>query len=399
MTTVRKMIFPVERALEDTAFAGGIDPLQVFTLLLPVWEVEVRATTIEGKDYELIDRFLERTLEETTLCRADELAGFLCLDPPLVDRALRFLDRIGHVVCRDGRFELTSLGRESLRAEKRYELRHDDSRKMYFDAFGSRPLPRAYYDPGVVPFLSHEDLASLERDSVPKPVAMASFGSFDLTALSRLAGRADRDEYNLPFRVEDPRAGDVRQVWLPTYLVRGIDEQNRLRYQAYSPASRQPEPAVSTVCTTTTEIREAVEAEAAQSRDRHRGRIDRWLESKGLGAPRPEQAANGTWRVALPPHAFGDGGALSRAKVCSFAVLSSGLLKLWCADEATRRTALLHRLDEFLASKDRSAELPDWLAGAGRQFELPSGVAQVRAWAEASGRDHLVARLDEVSGD
>ncbi|MEK8173612.1 AAA domain-containing protein [Streptomyces sp. M19] len=82
---------------EDAAFGQGIAPTRLYALLLPVWEVEVRADITEGEDFFLIDRFLERGLRHGGLRTVDELATFFALDRALVAQAVRFLTAIGHL--------------------------------------------------------------------------------------------------------------------------------------------------------------------------------------------------------------------------------------------------------------------------------------------------------------
>jgi hypothetical protein len=216
--------YPEERALEDAAFGQGLTPMRVFAVLLPVWQVEVRATTTDGRPYELIDRYLERGIAEAGLGTTAELAAFFALENALVDRALRVLHRIGHLRMVDGRLALTELGVRSQRDGVCYVSRREDRRKLYFDGFRSAPLSRPYYDAGVVTFLAvHEIPAATAKERHRTFRMLHTTHGFRREALAELAGRADRDHYNLPVRIERPESLGEECVYLPTFVVRATD--------------------------------------------------------------------------------------------------------------------------------------------------------------------------------
>lgn len=148
MTTApRLMSFPEERVLEDAAFCQGIVPTRLYALLLPVWQVEIRADVTEGEDFFLIDRFLERGLRHGALHTVDELATFFALDHALVAQAVRFLTAIGHLREESGgRLSLTPLGQRSVDDDIRYVVTRQDRRKLYFEALSCTPLTQAHYE-------------------------------------------------------------------------------------------------------------------------------------------------------------------------------------------------------------------------------------------------------------
>jgi len=184
----RLIPYPEERALEDAAYARGTAPTRIFAILLPVWCVEIMATITEGEPYELIDRYLERGIAEANLGTVAELAEFFALDEVLVDRALQFLTAIGHVKTSKGRLVLTELGLRSVRDQVRYVVTREDRRKLYFDAFGSRPLPRPYYDHRRVTLLSGAVLeAAVAERGGPRFVPLSSVHGFRREALAQLA--------------------------------------------------------------------------------------------------------------------------------------------------------------------------------------------------------------------
>lgn len=182
--------YPQERALEDAMFGRGLVPTRIFPLLLPVWEVEVKATVTDGRPYQLIDRYLERGIAEGGLGTRAELAGFFALDVSLVDRAVRVLGAIGHLTEHDGRLALTELGRRSQRDQVCYLIEREDRRKLYFDGFLSRPLTRPYYQASVVTLMSQpEARAATVANAYPRFGMLWTATGFRREALTELANQ------------------------------------------------------------------------------------------------------------------------------------------------------------------------------------------------------------------
>jgi hypothetical protein len=257
----RLMPYPEERALEHTVHALEAVPTRIHSVLLPVWCVEVEADVTEGEPYELIDRFLERGIAEAGLGTVGELAAFFALDPPLVGQAVRFLTAIGHVTEGDGRLSLTELGYRSVRDEVRYVVTRKDRRKLYFDGFDSRPLTRPYYDARKVGFLSGETLQeALERRDGPRLNMLNPSRDFRREALVELADSPERDRFNLPGRIDAPRAvGSADLVFLPAYLVRAVERGGRVRHFAYTPAADEYDPEITAACEAADGVASALE--------------------------------------------------------------------------------------------------------------------------------------------
>ncbi|MBK1785501.1 hypothetical protein [Prauserella cavernicola] len=391
------MPYPEERALEDVAFGRGLVPTRLFALLLPVWQVEVRATVTDGREYALIDRYVERGIAEAGLSSVPELARFFGLDEPVVDRALRFLAGVGHLTVQDGRFALTELGVRSLRENILYEVTREDRRKMYFEAFSSTPLSRQYYDAGVVSYLSLEEIAALP--SYPRFLMLTNTQGFRRETLAELAGRKDRDRYNLPFQIDQPESLREDRVHLPIYLVSATDRRGHVRYLAYSQAAETADVDLSDLCERNREIHGVLQSESqAVLPEDHEKRIVEWLRSKELGDVRPTRTDQGGWRVSLPASVFGSR-AMSLSRLGSFASLRTGVVTVWCADERTRERALLERMDRFVVPRAREgrANLGAWTERVARQLSLPFGTPEeVRDLAQRAGDDTLAVRLDEL---
>lgn len=344
------MTYPCERALEDAVYERGFAPTRLFRILLPIWSVEIRADITEGEPYALIDRFLERGIAEAGLTGRDDLSRFFGLDPVVVDRALRFLSAVGHVGGQDGALALTDLGLRSLRDGRRYEVTRQDRRTLYFDAFGSRPLIRAYYNGADVTFLPGPSSA----DDRFVPMQSFQLGGFREEALTDLTRDPHRDRYNLPERVDAPTLVDRPWlVYLPMYVVRALSSGGRPCYLAYTQVTDTAEPYMTGLCAETPELTATFEAEVAD--DHHDGeRARAWLTGNGLDTDTLRRHG-GAWRSTLPAAAFG-GDPLRLSKIGSYVVFRDGtLLQVRCADRDIRERALLERVGGYLAKHTRPA--------------------------------------------
>jgi hypothetical protein len=398
----RLMPYPEERALEHTVHALEAVPTRIHSVLLPVWCVEVEADVTEGEPYELIDRFLERGIAEAGLGTVGELAAFFALDPPLVGQAVRFLTAIGHVTEGDGRLSLTELGYRSVRDEVRYVVTRKDRRKLYFDGFDSRPLTRPYYDARKVGFLSGETLQeALERRDGPRLNMLNPSRDFRREALVELADSPERDRFNLPGRIDAPRAvGSADLVFLPAYLVRAVERGGRVRHFAYTPAADEYDPEITAACEAAADVVSALEAEeVAAARGDFAAQAGRWLSKRGLAEHRPARTGDGAWRVSLPGSSFGGDGPVPFAKLGSYVVLGTGFFQVWCREKLMRMRALVERINSYAGSRARvdADVIREKIDAVSRQLELGTvDLDTVRRAAADAGRRELAAQLSRL---
>lgn len=392
----RLISYPEQRALEDAAYAHGLVPTRIFTILLPVWRVEIQATVTESKDYQVIDRFVERAIVEGGLDTVPAIAEFLALDETIVDRALRFLTAINHVSVTDGRFALTPLGVRSVRDQKSHRRTQHDRRKLYFDAFGSRPLPRPYYDSRAVTFIERHDAHPALAAVDGRGFMLGNLAAFRREALAELARIPDRDAFNLPDRVENPESLGEECVYLPLYVVRAVRSGYPPRYLAYGQAADESDPHLTSICEHTREIVSVCEHELASDELAERERITKWLARRNLGRSRPTRTAEGTWRVTLPASAFGGNAALGLSQLGSYVVLGNLFFHAWCADESARRRALVERVNAYLGARSNVVEdtLMKRVEQMSRQLELGTvDLRTLRRWAAEAGRSQLAWQL------
>jgi hypothetical protein len=393
----RLIPYPEQRVLEDVTQVQGFVPTRIFAIMLPVWQVEVRATTTTGRPYELIDRYLERAIAEAQVSTVVELSRFLSLDQPLVDRAIRVLVAIGHVTFRGDTIELTDLGRQSLRDGVCYLMTVQDRRKMYFDAYRSLPLSRKYYDPGVVTLLPPEDVHSAAGNGGPSFYMLHSTYGFRKEALAELAGNPKRDHYNLPARIQYPESLGEELVYLPMYVVRAMDAGGRLTYLAYTQAADTADLDLTELLRDSPEITAPLEAEfRAVDPDHQQNRIKRWLGRHNMTRCQAVQTAHGTWRVVLPETAFVPAGTVGLSTVGSYVVLDQDLLHVSCDTRSVRERALLERVDAYSTARrtNKSQNVRAHVARVAAQLGLSSvGLPELQRMAAAAGMSGLASEL------
>jgi hypothetical protein len=398
--TGRRLIpYPEERALEDAAFGHGVAPVRIHSLLLPLFQVEITATTTEGHPYELIDRYLERGIAEGDLRTVPELADFFALDHVLVDRAVRFLTAVGHLTAADGRLTLTPIGERSVQDGVRYVVTREDRRTLYFDAFGSRPLTRPYYDSRTVTMLRDEALSSAASDG-SRFTMLTSTRGFRRAALTELANRPDRDRFNLPERVDNPTSlGGEEHVYLPLFVVRVMAPAGA-GHLVYGPAGDRSDPDLTDLIEQTPEIVQALEADERRLRGRPvEAAVNRWLAARGRPPMRPTPLPDGGWRVVLRAEDFGPD-AVPVQRAGSFQVFGGEVVHVWCDDERIRRRAMLERTSLYLSARRRPDRdgVENFLDRITRQLQLSiDGLPELARAARDAGRPELARQLDGLA--
>ncbi|WP_033948070.1 hypothetical protein ACFE3N_27640 [Streptomyces albidoflavus] len=396
MTTAQRLMsFPEERVLEDAAFGHGIVPVRLYALLLPVWQVEIRADVTEGEDFFLIDRFLGRGLRHGCLHTVDELATFFALDRALVAQAVRFLTAIGHVRESGGRLTLTSLGQRSVDDDIRYVVTRQDRRKLYFEALSCTPLTRAHYDEDVVTLLSGDRLSQVTRsDHYPRFTPLLVTSGFDRLALNRLKNREDRVRFNLPVALDALESLDEQLVFLPVYLVRG---RKGLLVYGQAGAGLAYDPELSELCASAPELTHTLDNEEREDEadDRVQRAARNWLRRQEFTSVAPEQDEDGAWSISLPAAAFGDNG-LPVTRIGTYRMVGNRFFRVWCRAETPRKRALLDRLDQRLGSRRQVTrqEAEEVIARLARQLglEIPD-LSKLRGGAKRTGLTGLEAQL------
>lgn len=225
--------------------------------------------------------------------------------------------------------------------------------------------------------------------------------SFDPHALTRLATCVERDRFNLPERIDDPRAVSVpRTVFLPLYVVRGVRSDGRACCLSSSQASDTADDDLAPFVEASP-LPGLLDGELEDGRtgpDETRARA--WLGGRGLTSVRPHQTGHGTLQVSLPPEAFDGDGRVPLAKVGSYVLLGSGFLRIWCASEDVRHRALLERIGASLAYRAQpvAADVQAQVGRFARQLDLGTiDLATLSQMATDADHRSLAAQLARLA--
>lgn len=363
-----EIIHGPERAIEHATSIPGLRPVRLFSVLWPLWQVEVAVELLEEQAYDLVDRFLVRAVLEAGWSRPDELARFYGLPEPMVDRCLDFLARIGHVRLAGDAVLVTELGARAARADVRL-VRREVRRVILIERFTRRPLPYSHDLVQVLP------AADEERTQQFQPLYSAS---------------AFRPQLDLTAPAGEQRVLADRDGYLPVHLVETADGE----ILAYSQAVDGRDAFLEAVCAEVPVVRNLLAAETSPDQAET---WTRWA-AEGQGATASlSTLPSGVWRATLAADRYGEGAAFPLALLGSFTFRGRQFLQLWCADETLRRRALLGRAVAMAAPRPDGTleELLGRVAAVARLLEVEApGLDEIRRHAEAEGRLDRVAALD-----
>ncbi|TCO52964.1 hypothetical protein [Actinocrispum wychmicini] len=368
-TRSRHPIYPVRRALEHCLSLRDVRPSRIFATLFPLWQAEISAKVHDGQPYDVLDKFIERAITEGGVDTLDGLAGFFGLDRPLVERVLRFLTNIGHVTTDGPAYALTPLGRQSLLEGTRYVWK-ESRQNLLFDGFTTAPLPREHHS-GRISVLHEPELpVEATADRTRFQALIGDLANFRADAVQQLAGRTNRDKFNLRHELHDVTLVSVGPVYLPVYLIEVSMANGRTGCLAFSQVAGERDKFIESLVDDNPAILRTVAAEDAPD---PAAVLGRWLERQGCRADALRRQPSGIWRATLPASEFGDDGERFRLhKLGSFEVSQRCFVQLWCDDETTRRRAARQRATQWLNTHDPTTQddLVAHLRSLSRQLEV-----------------------------
>jgi hypothetical protein len=389
---VKRLIYPATRAVEHAAGLPGVHPIRLFPLLWPLWQVETSADVHERQDFEVIDHFVMRAVGECDIRDRAGLVAFLNLPAGLVDRCLAFLATIRQVALNGPAVELTPLGRQSLSAGVR--LVPTTSRlTILIERQSGRPLPSAYYG-GDVTVLDTPEIETGQLADRSRFLRVFTTAPYRPDAVRAIEQHPDRADFNLPGPLHNLRVEGVRDGFLPSYLVETADH----RILAYTAVAEARDEFLEQLCTETL-IEHLIEAKRIRP---PREVWSEWLTSSTVYAGgRLVETAEG-WRVVMDASAFGDPPRLPLARIGSYQFRDNLVIRVWCADRKTRRSALIERSLGIATLPDVTSarELETRISRLADSLDVAAvSVAEVRAHALNNGDDRRLHRLNHLIGD
>jgi len=174
---------------------------------------------------EEIQWFIERAIQQADLTTPEELEFFFGLDNKAIRAMLSFLEKVGHVVRVSGRLKLTNLGEESVAHHVSFQER-DTQFKLYFDAFGNRPLRQEHYR-----IRFYEILPEHPGYWIFPPW----FRQWDVDSLSELINRKDRSHYGVMDEISSVSPTTEESIlYMPVYIVeRQVDVEETTELPVY----------------------------------------------------------------------------------------------------------------------------------------------------------------------
>ncbi len=385
---MKRLIYPASRAVEHAVNLPGVVPLRFFPVLWPLWQVETSADVYDQQQFEVIDHFIVRAVEEGGIHDRDELVAFLRLPGGLVDRCLAFLRLIGHVTGPGTGIALTELGRTSVADGIRYVAKNS-RQTILIERQTGWPLPRAYYDANVQ-VLDTPEIDEGRLSDRTRFLPVFTLAELSPQLLAWLEEIPDRARYNLPSQLRNLRqTAAPRDGYLPSYLIETVDG----RVLAYSNVGEQRDDFLERVCAKTS-VNHLIQARGLRDPEE----VWRaWLaKSSDYGSGRLRQGPNGQWQVVLAAGAFGEPPKPSVRRIGTYQFHANYFLQIWCDDRATREAALWQRCLGIatLPEVTSEAELLRRMRGLAGSLQVPeTTMAQLRRHAEGVGD----MRLDRLT--
>ena len=353
-----KPIYHPRRALEHMQTIQGIKPVRVFALLFPLWDVETTAVQEEKRPYELLERYVERGIDEGQLHKVEELAAFFGLQREMVEKILLFLETIGHVKRNGTYWELTPLGYRSVRDQEKY-VEQEKHVRFYFDGYTSRPLRKEHYDGRKVRIFSLDEAEEILHAKTwgYRFHLVSSMREWRSLALCELEARVDRADYNVPpemqrIQVVQDHAHAVQLAYIPMYVIettrqvsgststQGYSGQ-RPYYLVYTGIRDLRDSYFETIINRNDTVYAALRGEKVWSQqDLWRD----WLHDQKITDALPLERPDGTWQISLPASAFdGSAAKFHTTKVGEYDLSKGYVIQIWCDDRVVRRKAVMDR--------------------------------------------------------
>jgi hypothetical protein len=403
-----KPIYDPRRALEHVQTIQGIVPVRLFAILFPLWDIETSASQEEKRPYELMERYVERGIDEGQLHTIEELATFFGLQGEIVGKILHFLESLGHVVQRNSHWDLTEMGYRSIREGKKY-VAQEKRIRFYFDAYTSKPLRKEHYEGKKVRIFEPEEAAHIVHSKTwgYRFHLVTSMKEWQANSLRELEARYDRANYNMPAEMREIRVLAVRPAYIPMYIIETTrktagsmprSSEYRPSYLAYTGIRDLRDTYFEQLINSNMMIYAALRGEKVSSQ--HDLWLE-WLHSKEIRGVLPLERADGTWQVSLPVSAFeGAGAKFPLTRIGDYELRDGYFLQIWCDDKALRRKSALDRLLRMIKKQQsyiKRQTIQEQLSLLASQLQIADlGIDEIRQRAQQKHMDDIIKVLDDL---
>jgi hypothetical protein len=364
-STLLKPLYDPRRAIEDVQMQHDVQPLRLFGILFPLWDVETTATQREGRPYELIERYIERGIDEGQLHTIEELSHFFGLQSETVKKILHFLTTIGHVTSTGSRWELTPLGQESIRSGTKYVAKEKRVR-FYFDGYTSQPLRKEHYNSKNVRILSPEEAMEVHNRKTwgYRFEPLYTMHTWQPASLQELAARVDKQEYNVPSEMQGIQFINVNQAYIPMYIIESkklssatsVDMQDSY-YVVYTGIPARRDLHFEQLINRNQAV--LVALRSVEGWSPYNLWMD-WLKKMNIANAMPLERADGSWQVTLPRSMFeGPQAKFDLNRIGDYEVNYGYWIQIWCNDKSLRRKAALDHVLRIVKKRQKYIKQQD----------------------------------------
>jgi hypothetical protein len=378
----------------------GLVPVRLFRVLYPLWRVRVEGRQRVAAEFDELEWFLERGLQEAGFHSAQELAAFFGLELVFVQKLLAQAREIGHLAGNDGALALTALGQAAVFERVRYTERILNT-ELYFEALGNLPLTLEHYK---IPIL----------ETLPDKTPFQAFYHFDQAwntdALEQLLKGPDKAQLNLPDEISAAQLVSRAPVYLPVYFVEAREDKpsGALSLLIFSQVRGLRDKVLEYAVNRDPKVYRALKARTNSRAEA----VQRYFEQSGLKKDAWYLNENGPWgaQVMVDGEVFlagGDAeeesGRLTLRNVGRYALIYDWCVWVMCDDVNIRTQAAAEQLVEWLQNvniRPAQFEVRQKITSLAQRLNVPPPtVRSLLTLARRKGFTRAAERLEELDDD
>jgi hypothetical protein len=388
------LLYSHYRALDQVQELGLI-PLRLFRVLYPLWRVRVEGRQRIVTEFDELEWYLERGLQDAVFHSVKELSTFFGLEPGLVKKLIDRARQSGHLSGDDEHLLLTELGQLSVKDRVRYEDQTTGT-ELYFDALGNVPLSQEHFK---VPIL----------ETLPEKTPFQAFYHFGHTwqesALTQMQN-AEKQRLGLPEEMAAVQLLNHEPAYMPAYFieVRENKPSSLPRLMVYSQVRGLHDTVLEDAVNRDPTVYRALKAKT----DSRAESVKRYFEQSGLRKDAWYLNENGQWgaqvmvdgQVFLPGADEEESGRLSLRSVGRYTIIYDWCIWVMCDDVNIRKQAVAEQLLEWLQNanaRPASEEIRRKFTGLCQRLSVRDlSIIDVLAQARQNKLARAAERLEEM---
>jgi hypothetical protein len=386
------LLYSHYRAL-DLVQEMGLIPLRLFRVLYPLWRVRIEGRQRIVTEFDELEWYLERGLQDAAFKSVKELAAFFGLESVLVQKLIDRARQSGHLSGDDEHLSLTELGLVSIKNRVRYEDQVT-STELYFDGLGNVPMSQEHFK---VPIL----------ETLPEKTPFQAFYHFGRTWQESALTQDARQRLNLSENVKTQLLGH-EPVYMPAYFieVRENKPSSLPQLRVFSQVRGLHDTVLEDAVNRDPTVYRALKAKT----DSRAESVKRYFEQSGLRKDAWYLNENGPWgaQVMVDGQVFlpGNGGEeeesgrLSLRSVGRYTIIYDWCIWVMCDDVNIRKQAAAEQLLEWLQNanaRPSADEIRRKFTGLCKRLSVETlSVTDALAQARKKGLARAAERLEEM---